>query len=57
MFRAVQNLFRAHLQDDVWVRADPRALERHVTQHRVQNCPGLAIMDRVNPHQNTIGAQ
>ena len=57
MLRAIQDLFHAHLEDHVGMRADPGTARRHVTQHRVKRLPCLAFVDRIDPDQHAIGRQ
>ena len=57
MFGAMQHLLDAHLENNVRVRADPRASGGDIAQHRVQNGARQPVMDGVDPHKNAIGGQ
>jgi hypothetical protein len=57
MLRAVENLLHAHLENDFGMRADPRALGRHVEKHGIEHCPRLSVMDWIDPHQNPVDSQ
>jgi hypothetical protein len=53
----VQDLLHPHLQDDVRVGADPGALRGDLAQQRVERFPRLALVDRVDPHQDAVGGE
>ena len=57
MFGAVQNLFDAHLEDHVGVRADPGSARCYITQHRVEHRPGMPFVDWIDPHEHSINSQ
>ena len=54
---AVQDFFDPHSENDVGVRADPRASRRHIPQHRVEHLPGAAFVDRIDPNQHAVAGQ
>ena len=54
MSRAVQDLFHAHLEDHIGMRADPGSARYDIAQHRVEYRPGLPLMDWIDPHEYAI---
>jgi hypothetical protein len=57
MFRAVQNFFYAHLEDDVGVCADPRASCRDAAQYGVKHVPRPAFVNRIDPDEDAVKSQ
>jgi len=57
MFRAVQNLFDAHLEDNVGMCADPRASCRDAAQHGVKHVPRPALVNRIDPDEDAVKSQ
>ncbi len=39
------------------MRADPGTARRDIAQQRVEHGPGLALMDRIDPHEHAIDRQ
>src|ERR1700722_3681145 len=54
MARPVEYLLDAHLEDDVGMCADPRALRRDLAKQRVERHTCFALMDRIDPDQDAI---
>src|SRR5947207_490344 len=57
MLRAVQDFFDAHLEDHIGVGADPGSARRYLTQHRIEYCSGLPLMDWIDPYEHPINRQ
>jgi hypothetical protein len=57
MPRAVQNLLHAHFEDHIGMRADAGPKRGHITQHWVEYCPGLPVVDRIHPNEHSVNSQ
>src|SRR5215472_2345436 len=57
MLGAVEDLFHAHFENDVGMRADPRPARSDVAQQRVERLARLALVDRIDPDEHAIGAE
>ena len=50
----MEHLLHAHLQDDVRVRADPRAAGRHFTEQRIEAVPCPPVIERIDPDEDPV---
>ena len=51
---AVEDVLRAHLEDRVGMRADPRTARRDVAQHGVEHRTRPAVVERIDPHEHAV---
>ena len=57
MTRSVEHVLDAHLQDDVGMRAHPRALRRNLAKQRIERRARLALMDRIDPDEHAVDGE
>ena len=57
MFRTVQNLLDAHLENYIGVRADPWPARRDVAKHCVQPFSCQSLMYRIDPDKHAVSFQ
>jgi hypothetical protein len=57
VLRAIKDCLYPHLEDHVGMSADPHPCRRDVPQHRIEFGPVLAIGNRIDPDEHTIGFQ
>jgi|SRR5450755_632493 hypothetical protein len=54
VIRGAADLLNAHLQDDVRMRAQPRALRGDLPQQGIESGARLALMDRIDPNEDPV---